>query len=496
MALVIVVKRIARLRPTTHVIVVAAAALLAALSGCMVGPDYVRPSAPVPTAFKEAPGWKVAQPADDAPRGNWWEAFGDPDLDALCIQVDISNQTVMAADARMREALAATQGARSALFPFVGGSGAAARAGHGTGSSASANTSSGVSNSFNLALFASWEVDLWGGIRRSVEASTSSAQASAADLAGARLSAQALLAQDYLLLRVQDAQIALLRNTVTTYERSLLLTRNQYAAGIVGRGDVVQAEAQLKSTQAQVVDATLSRAQLEHAIAVLVGSPPSEFAITPKVLVAVFPDIPVTLPSDLLERRPDIAAAERRTASANAQIGVAQAAFFPALTLSAGGGYQNSLISNLLSLPSRYWSLGAALAQPIFDAGLRSAQKAQAVATYDETVANYRSTVLSGFQDVEDNLSALELLAQEAVFQDGAVKAAQQAATIATNQYKAGITSYLAVVVLQANALNAERTGLAILARRLAASVGLIKALGGGWSADTVAQARYLIQAP
>ena len=487
MPLVEILKRIAKPRPPTHAIAIAAASLLAFLGGCMVGPDYVRPAAPVPAAFKEMPGWKVAQPADDATRGNWWEAFGDPDLNALCIQVDVSNQTVKAADARMREALAATQGARAALFPFVSGSGAATRAGHGTGSSASANAASGVNNSFNLGLFASWEVDLWGGIRRSVEASSSSAQASAADLAGARLSAQALLAQDYLLLRVQDAQITLLRNTVATYERSMLLTRNQYAAGIVGRGDVVQAEAQLKSTQAQVVDATLSRAQFEHAIAVLVGSPPSEFAIAPKVLVAVFPVIPVALPSDLLERRPDIAAAERRAASANAQIGVAQAAFFPALTLSAGGGYQNSLISNLLSLPSRYWSLGTALAQPIFDAGLRSAQKTQAVAAYDETVANYRSTVLNGFQDVEDNLAALDLLAQETVFQDEAVKAAQQAATIATNQYKAGITSYLAVVVLQANALNAERTGLAILARRLNASVGLIKALGGGWNADALA---------
>jgi NodT family efflux transporter outer membrane factor (OMF) lipoprotein len=346
-----------------------------------------------------------------------------------------------------------------------------------------------VNNSFNVALDASWEVDLWGGIRRGVEASTGSAQATAAELAAARLSVQALLAQNYLLLRVQDAQVALLRDTVATYERSLQLTRNQYAAGIVARGDVAQAEAQLKSTQAQVIDATLARAQLEHAIAVLVGKAPAELTIAPKVLVAVFPVIPVALPSTLLERRPDIAAAERRTASANAQIGVAQAAFFPALTLSANGGLQNSIIGSLLSLPSRYWSLGAALAQPIFDAGLRSAQKAEAIAVYDETVANYRATVLNGFQDVEDNLAALDLLAQEAAFQDDAVKAAQQSAAIAVNQYKAGTTSFLAVVVLQASALNSERTALSIHARRLNASVGLIKALGGGWSAETLAQA-------
>ena len=456
----------------------------------MVGPDYVRPATPAPAAYKEAPRWKVALPRDDAPRGNWWEAFGDPDLDALVIQVNISNQTVQAAEARMREALAATQGARAALFPLVNGSGAAQRSGHGAGSSTSANTRSGVNNNFNLGLAASWEIDLWGGIRRSVEASGDTAQATAADLAGARLSAQALLTQDYLLLRVEDAQIALLRDTVTTYERSLQLTRNQYAAGIVGRGDVAQAEAQSKSTQAQVVDATLTRAQLEHAIAMLVGKAPADLAIAPKALVAVFPVIPAAVPSELLERRPDIAAAERRTASANAQIGVAQAAFFPALTLSAGGGFQNSVISNLLSLPSRYWSLGAALAQPIFDAGLRSAQKAQAIATYDETVANYRSTVLNGFQDVEDNLAALDLLAQEATFQDEAVKAAQQSATIAVNQYKAGTANYLAVVVLQASALSSERTALAILGRRLTASVGLIKALGGGWNLDQLAQAK------
>jgi NodT family efflux transporter outer membrane factor (OMF) lipoprotein len=476
-----------RLRTATGLGLVAIAA--AALGGCMVGPDYVRPAAPVPASYKEMPGWKVATPVDDAPHGNWWEAFNDADLNALEAEVAISNQTILAAEARMREATAATQGARAALFPFVGASGAAVRSSHAASSGASASAQSSLANSYNLALSASWEVDLWGGIRRSIEASSSSAQATSAELAGATLSVQALLAQNYLLLRVQDAQVALLRDTVATYERSLQLTRNQYAAGIVSRGDVAQAEAQLNSTQAQVVDAALARAQLEHAIAVLVGKPPAEFVIAPKTLVAIFPDIPVALPSTLLERRPDIAAAERRTASANAQIGVAQAAFFPALTLSAGGGLQNSLIGDLLSLPSRYWSLGAALAQPIFDAGLRSAQKAQAVATYDETVANYRSTVLTGFQDVEDNLVALELLKQEAMFQDAAVKAAQQSAAIAVNQYKAGTTSYLAVVVLQAAALNSERTALTILGRRLNASVGLVKALGGGWDAQTLVRA-------
>ena len=462
----------------------AAVALL--LAGCMVGPDYVRPAAPTPAAFKEMADWKVAQPRDDAPRGAWWDAFGDQDLDALMRQVDLSNQTIAAAAARMREAQAATQAARAALFPVVTGNAAAARSGRAAGTPAG-NGAPTVANSYNVAVDISWEIDLWGGVRRGVESSTAAAQASAADLAAATLSAQALLAQEYLLLRVQDAQIELLKDTVAGYEKSLQLTRNQYAAGIIARGDVAQAEAQLKSTQAQVLDARITRAQLEHAIAVVVGKPPAELAIAPRPLTATFPAIPVALPSELLERRPDVAAAERRAAAANAQIGVAQAAFFPSLSLSAVGGVQNSALGNLLSLPSRYWALGAALAQTIFDAGLRSAQKEQAVATYDETVANYRSTVLTAFAEVEDNLAALALLEQEAAVQDEAVKAARESAAIAANQYKAGTASYLAVVVLQAAELNSERAALAILARRLTASVALIKAVGGGWNAESLA---------
>jgi NodT family efflux transporter outer membrane factor (OMF) lipoprotein len=330
---------------------------------------------------------------------------------------------------------------------------------------------------------------LWGGIRRNIEVNRDLAQASDADLAAARLSVQASLAQTYLLLRVQDAQLELLRQTVAAYERSLTVTGNQYAAGIIARGDVTQAEAQLKSTQAQVFDATFTRAQLEHAVAVLVGKPPAELTIAPREFVAVFPDVPLALPSALLERRPDIAAAERRAASANAQIGVAQAAFFPALTLSANGGFQSSVIGSLLSLPNRYWSLGAQLAETIFDAGLRSAQKTLAIARYDETVASYRSTVLIGFQEVEDNLVALSLLEQEAAVQDAAVSFARESAAIALNQYKAGTANYLPVVVLQANALTSERTSLAILGRRLTASVGLVRALGGGWDATSLAAA-------
>ncbi len=454
------------------------------VGGCMVGPDYERPSAPTAPAFKESEGWKTAQPQDDAPRGDWWQVFGDADLDALAQQVDVSNQTIQAAEARVREARAATQAARAGLFPVVTGNAAVARSSRnsGGGTTTGGSTSSSTT-SYNAALDASWEVDLWGRVRRGIESSEATTQATAADLAAARLSAQALLAQSYLLLRVQDAQIQLLEDTVAAYAKALQLTQNQYAAGIVARGDVAQAEAQLKSTQAQVFDAKIARGQLEHAIAVLVGKPPSELGIAPRSVAASFPAIPPMLPSELLERRPDIAAAERRVASANAQIGVAQAAFFPSLSLSATGGLQSSTLGNLLSLPSRYWALGAALAQTIFDAGLRDAQKAQAVAAYDETVANYRSTVLTAFQEVEDNLLSLALLEQEAGVQADAVKAAQESATIANNQYKAGTANYTVVVVLQAAELNNERAALAILARRLTASVGLIKALGGGWNA-------------
>jgi len=464
----------------------AALATIATLvSGCMVGPDYVRPTAPEAPAFKEASGWKLGEPKDLAPRGTWWDAFADPDLDALVQQVAADNLTVQVAAARVREAQASVRVARAPLWPAIGATGQAVRRSQTAGPGVSS-----VSNNYNAAIDLSWELDLWGGIRRGIESSEATAQASQADLAGAILSMQALLAQDYLLLRVQDAEIKLLESSVAAFETSLTLTKNQYAAGVVARGDVAQAEAQLASTKAQLLDAGVTRAQLEHAIAVLVGKPPALVAIAPREFAPVFPQIPVALPSELLERRPDIAAAERRTAAANAQVGVAQAAFFPSLTLSAVGGVQGSVIGDLLTLPSRFWALGPALvSQFIFDAGLRQAQKEQAVATWDETVATYRNTVLTGFQEVEDNLAALSILEREAAVQADAVKAARESVTIATNQYKAGTANYLAVVVLQTAALNSERTSLDILGRRLTSSVGLIKALGGGWDATTLAQA-------
>ena len=459
---------------------------MVALYGCMLGPDYVRPPESPPAAYKETAGWKIAQPQDTAPRGQWWEVFGDVKLNELEAQVDISNQTIKVAEANVRQAQALTQAARAALFPTLSGDVTPTRLKPAAGGRAVNRP--GVANNYNVVLDASWEIDLWGGIRRNIEASGASAQASVADLAAATLSAQALLAQDYWLLRVVDAEIALFNATVAAYEKSLQLTKNQYAVGVAGRSDVVQAETQLQSTQAQALDAGVQRAQLEHAIAILIGKAPAEVSIAAETMRWTFPDIPPGIPSELLERRPDIASAERKVAAANAQIGVAEAAFYPSLTLSAAGGYQSSNIARLLTSPNQYWSIGAALAQAIFDAGLRQAQKAQAVAVYDATVATYRQTVLAGFQEVEDNLAALRILEQEATVQDGAVKAARESVTITNNQYKAGTANYLAVVVVQAAALNNERTALDILGRRLTASVGLIKALGGGWSSAELAQ--------
>ena len=467
----------------------AAAVTLAAvaLSGCMMGPNYSRPSADAPQTYKEAAGWKVAQPQDNVPRGNWWSIFGDAKLDELEAQVDINNQNIKVAEANVRQAQALSQIARASLFPMVNADASATRSKPSTGGRAVNRP--GIANTYNVALNASWEIDLWGEIRRNVESHEAGQQASVANLEVARLSAQALLAQDYWLLRVADAEIALLNDTVAAYEKSLQLTRNQYAVGVVGRSDVAQAETQLKSTQAQALDASVQRAQLEHAIAMLIGKPPADVTIAVESAKWTFPNIPTGMPSELLERRPDVAAAERNVAAANAQIGVAEAAFFPSLTLSAVGGYQTSSFAHLLSLPTQYWSIGAAVAQAIFDAGLRSGQKAQAVATYDQTVATYRQTVLNGFQEVEDNLAALRILEQEALVQDEAVKAAHESVTIALNQYKAGTANYLAVVVLQAALLNNERTAIDILGRRLTASVGLVKALGGGWNASELVQA-------
>ncbi|OHC62035.1 MAG: RND transporter [Rhodocyclales bacterium GWA2_65_20] len=460
---------------------------LFALAGCAVGPDYHRPDVATPAAYKEAQGWKQAEPQDEAPRGNWWQAYGDAALNALVAQVAVSNQNILAAAAQYRQAASLLGAARADYWPAVSGNLSGSR-GQGTAPSATGTAAvtpgAPIRNTTRLSLNASWEADVWGRIGRDVEANEAAAQASAADLQAALLSAQATLVQTYMQLRSNDAQRRLLERTLAAYERSLQITRNRYEAGVAGRVDVAQAETQLKSTQAQLIGLGAQRAQFEHAIAVLVGRAPADFELQPAAALPALPALPpppVALPSALLERRPDIAAAERRMAAANAQIGVAQAAFFPALTFSAAGGYQSSSLSQLLTLPNRFWSLGPALALTLFDGGARSAQRAGTVAAYDKSVASYRQTVLAAFQEVEDNLAALRLLADEAAAQRAAAAAAAEALALTENQYRAGTVSYLNVVVAQAAALGAARNDLDVAGRRLLAHATLLKALGGDW---------------
>ena len=455
------------------------------LGACTLGPDYQRPELPVPNEYKQAEGWKAATPADVLQRGNWWMLYGDAELNALVARLNVSNQNLAAAEAQYRQARALVRGARSQLFPTLGASAGATRTGQGgsTNSTVQSGSSiSGVSESYSLGLDASWELDIWGRLRRNLEANRANMQASAADLAAVRLSLQSELVQTYLQLRVMDEQQRLFDQTVAAYARSLRLTDNQYQAGIVPKSDVSQARAQLKSTQAQAIDLRWQRAQMEHAIAVLIGVPPSELNIAERRDIPRLPEVPLALPSQLLERRPDIASAERQVMAANAQIGVAEAAWYPDLTLSASGGYRNSSFSNLISLPNRFWSLGPQLAVTLLDFGGRRADLEAAEASYDQTVATYRQTVLDSFREVEDNLVQLRVLAEEAVVQREALEAAQESLRLIENQYRAGTVDFLSVVTVQTTALNNERTNLTLLGDRLTASVQLIAALGGGWN--------------
>ncbi|WP_448168072.1 efflux transporter outer membrane subunit [Burkholderia ambifaria] len=485
-------------RPLSAAVAVATAVLLA---GCAVGPDYHRPDTSIPAAFKEAPaGWKVAQPADRADRGPWWSVYDDPQLDALIGKLNASNQTIAQSAAAYRQARALVAEARAAYFPTVGltASGSRARSGRtSTSSSASGfGSSSSISNSYSVGLDASWEPDLWGKVSRSVSAQRAGEAAAAADLANARLSQQALLAQTYFQLRTSDALQKLLDDTVKSYGDSLRLTQNQYAQGVAARADVIQAQTQLQSAQAAAIDNGVARAQYEHAIATLIGEPASTFSLPPNPLTAQPPITPVDVPSALLERRPDIAAAERRAASANEQIGVAIAAFFPTLTLSATGGFQSSVWSQLFTLPARFWTVGPQLAATLFDAGLRAAQTDAARATYDQDVAAYRLAVLTAFQDVEDNLASQRILAQEVDVQRQAVDSAEQALAIVTNQYKAGTVAYLNVLSAQTTAFTAQQKLATIAGQRMVSSVGLVKALGGGWDASDMARETGDVAAP
>jgi NodT family efflux transporter outer membrane factor (OMF) lipoprotein len=488
------------------------ASLLAA--GCSVGPKYTRPTplpdtapagqaggaAPqaqaVPDHFKEADGWKAAQPADQALRGEWWEVFNDPELNALEGRITVSNQTLKAAEARFRQARAIVRINRSAQFPTV-------RVAPSIGNqrlsthrpNAGANSANGNSGDFVLPVDATYEVDVWGRVRKTVEAARDEAQASAADLESVRLSLHGELALSYLSLRSLDAQQRLLNDSVTSFERALELTQNRYNGGIASGADVAQARTQLETTRAQAVDVGVARAQFEHAVAILVGQAPDTFALGVRPWDQAPPGLPVGLPSTLLERRPDIAAAERRVAAANEQIGIARTAFFPTLLLGAQAGFEASSIGDWFNWPSRLWSIGPSAIQTLVDGGRRRAVSDSVQAGYDATVATYRETVLNAFGDVEDGFAALRILEHEADIQQAAVDAARDSLMHATNRYKGGLANYLEVTTAQNIALTNERTAVVLLERRMLETVLLIKALGGGWHVSQLPTGTSLTQA-
>ena len=455
---------------------------LALVAGCTVGPDYKRPEAPAPASYKED-GWKTAEPKDAERRGDWWSVYGDPVLDGLEQQIDISNQTLKAAEAAYSQARAVVAEGEAGFFPTLSVTGSGTRSGQGTGSLPS-SASAGSASSLGLSAGASWDIDLWGKIRRTVESDVASAQASAADLANARLSAQGELATLYFELRTSDQQQRLLDAAVEAFTKSLDITRNQYSAGVAAQSDVLIAETQVEQTRAQAIAVGVQRAQFEHAIAALIGKAPAELAIASAAMATAVPVPPAELPSALLERRPDIAAAERLMAAANAQIGIAIAAYYPDLTLSASYGFASSSAAKLLRASNSLWSVGSQLIQPVFTGGLTAAQVAAAKASYAQSVANYRQTVITGFQQVEDELAALRILAQQQVVEDNTVRLAREAEQLTLNQYQQGTVAYTAVVTAQTTRLTNEETALSILQSRLLASVALIQALGGGWSAQ------------
>ena len=473
-------------------------------AGCMVGPDYSKPSVPMTAGYKEDQGWKLARPLDQIPRGNWWEIFGDPQLNALEEQVSEANQNVKVAEARFRQARALIGFFRAGLFPLVtaGASALSVRrstlspfssSGASTGTSSSGGSSGGSSSGASTGEFlltgdVSYEIDLWGRIRRSVTSARDEAQATAADLENARLSIQAELAFDYFELRSADAQQQLLNDTVKAFDEALQLTIRRFEGGAAPKSDVAQAQTQLETTQVQATDIAVQRAAFEHAIATLIGKPPADFSLPPAPLDLQPPDIPAGLPSELLERRPDIAAAERRVAEANEQIGIAKAAYFPTVTLNALLGFESSSIRNLGGWQSFLWAVGSSVAQTIFDGGRRRATSEAALANYDATVASYRQATLDAFQQVEDNLAALRILEQETQQQARAVLSAQESLQLFTNRYKGGVDTYLQVITAQTAALANERNQVDIQRRRMDASVLLVKALGGGWNVADLPQ--------
>jgi NodT family efflux transporter outer membrane factor (OMF) lipoprotein len=513
--------------------------IIGLLAGCNPAPKYAKPPAQAPSAYKEAVpqeykegnGWKVAEPGDDKIRGKWWEMYNDPQLNALEEQVKVSNQSIASAEANFRVSRSLILSGRAALFPVVtasaqytnsrfsqtsrgatvigaggaanqaatttsttatGTSSAGGVAGSGSSTAVGGNASTGVLNNYSLPVDVSYTIDLWHKLRNAVAVSTYQAQASAADVATALLSTQAELAQDYFQIRALDAERAILRDTVTNYQQSLNLTTIRFKGGIASEEDVSQAQTQLDTAIAQETDLGVARAQYEHAIAVLIGKPPANFELGIAPFKPNPPAVPVALPSELLERRPDIAAAERQVAAANAQIGVARAAYYPSLTFSASGGFESSSFTQWFDWPSRFWSLGPTLAQTIFDAGLRRAANQQAQAAYEGTVANYRQAVLTAFQAVEDNLSTLRILSEEVVEQHTAVNSANHYLDLSMTRYRGGVDDYLTVITAQNTLLSNRQAELQVQLRQMTASVSLIMALGGGWEASQLPNVRQL----
>jgi NodT family efflux transporter outer membrane factor (OMF) lipoprotein len=468
------------------------AASFALLTACAVGPNYKRPAFDAAAAYKEQDGWKPSEPNDALDRGAWWEIYNDEVLNGLEKQINISNQNVLAAAASVEEARALVRQAQSSFWPQVslnasrtrtvqGGNGLGSSSGSTIlGSSVGKTTTSTITD---VGVSGNWEIDLWGRIRRQTESDRASLEASEATLAGARLAAQAELATDYFELRAQDQLQNILNDIVAAEQQSLKITENRYRVGVAAKADVVSAQTQLLSSQAQQVNAPLQRAILEHAIAVLVGQQPANFSLPPTTMRSNVPTVPAGVPSSLLERRPDVAQAERQVAASNAQIGVAISAFFPTLDITGSDDYRGNTISRLIRTSNRVWAIGPSLALSVFDAGLRRAQVAQARAAHEVTVDNYRQTVLTSLQQVEDNITTLRVLEQQAVIEEAAVKAAREAETLTLNQYKAGTVPYSSVITAQTTRLNSEETALNVLSSRLQASVAMIQALGGGWKA-------------
>jgi NodT family efflux transporter outer membrane factor (OMF) lipoprotein len=463
-----------------------AAAGLWLAAGCAVGPDFKRPEVKVPETYKEDPTWKVAAPSDGAAKGPWWEVFHDPVLSDLEAQVDTSNLTVLQAVANYQEALQVVRADRTGYGPQVGVTGAAQRS---KSTEAVTGVRTPATNLYTAELQASWVPDIWGKHRRTVEADAATASATQADLANARLSMEATLAQDYVGLRATDDKIRLLEDAVAAYARTLKITQNKYAVGVAARSDIITAQTELDSTRAQLIASGVQRAQYEHAIAVLVGKAPSEFSIerTPTIGM-VIPEVPPQLASSLLERRPDVASAERQAQSANAKIGIQTAAYYPTLSLSGAGGYEGSPLSSLMTAPFRFWTLGASATDALLDWGQRHDLVLSARAAYEASAYNYRETVLSALQQVEDNLAGLRILKDEAQVQDAAVSEAAQATKIALNEYSAGTVDFTTVAAAQVTELTNRETQLSVVQSQLTSSVALIQALGGGWTSSELSK--------